>query len=74
MNKPTTAVSKTVSWIAKRGLGYLIGIACLIWVFHDVQRARILEHLRGVRWAWVASAVLAFLAAIAISTMRPIWA
>ena len=57
MNKPTTAVSKTVSWVAKRGLGYLIGIACLIWVFHDVQRARILEHLRGVRWAWVASAV-----------------
>ena len=37
--------------------GYMIGAACLVWVFHDLSVAPALRAIRDVRWSWVALAV-----------------
>jgi len=38
--------------------GYIIGIACLIWVFHDVKLAEFLRQVSGLRWPLAALALL----------------
>ena len=41
----------------RTAVGYLIAIAGLAWVFHDVSLRSMLESVRGVRWSWVALAI-----------------
>jgi uncharacterized membrane protein YbhN (UPF0104 family) len=38
--------------------GYLIAAVALVWVFHNVQLAAMLNAMRNVRWAWVWLAVV----------------
>jgi glycosyltransferase 2 family protein len=40
-------------------LGWLFALACLAWIFHDLDPARLGRSLRGLRWGWVAPAVAA---------------
>ncbi|HVG55046.1 MAG TPA: lysylphosphatidylglycerol synthase transmembrane domain-containing protein [Vicinamibacterales bacterium] len=37
--------------------GYLIGAACLAWVFHDVELGPMLDAARTMRWGFVALAI-----------------
>ena len=37
--------------------GYLIGAACLAWVFHDVEIDPMLDAARTMRWGFVALAI-----------------
>ena len=37
--------------------GYLIAVAGLVWVFHDVSVGSMLESVRDVRWSWVGVAI-----------------
>lgn len=37
--------------------GYGIAIACLIWIFHDVEWSRIALDVQGIRWGWVLPAI-----------------
>ncbi|MGD1047822.1 MAG: lysylphosphatidylglycerol synthase transmembrane domain-containing protein [Candidatus Krumholzibacteriaceae bacterium] len=39
-------------------LGYLIAAACLVWVFHGIHGERLVGQLKGIRWGWVAVAIV----------------
>ncbi len=39
-------------------LGNLFAVACLVWLFHDVDWRELLGSMRGIRWRWVAAAIL----------------
>ncbi len=39
-------------------IGYLIGLACLIWLFHDVHPRAILSSAVGIQWGWAALAIV----------------
>ncbi len=41
----------------KPALGYLIALAGLIWVFHNIHCGRFLQAMRTVSWMWVPPAV-----------------
>ncbi|RJR55176.1 MAG: UPF0104 family protein [Desulfobacteraceae bacterium] len=38
-------------------VGYAVGAACLIWVFHDVNPSRLLKSIADMKWQWVALAI-----------------
>lgn len=48
---------RTIRW--HHVTGYAFALACLAWVFHDVNLADLGAHLGGVQWGWVALAVVA---------------
>ena len=52
MNKPQ------VSRALRRAGAYLIAVAGLVWVFHDVEWAKLLRHVTGLEWRWVALSIL----------------
>lgn len=37
--------------------GYLIALACLVWVFHDVHVGEVLKTMTGINWWWIPLAV-----------------
>jgi len=39
-------------------LGYLIAAVCLVWVFHGIHGERLVGQMRGIRWGWVAVAIV----------------
>jgi uncharacterized membrane protein YbhN (UPF0104 family) len=39
-------------------VGFLIGAACLVWVFHDVELRPMFEAARTLRWDFVALAIV----------------
>jgi len=39
-------------------LGYLLALACLVWVFHDIQISMFLRSFGRIRWKWVAIAIV----------------
>lgn len=39
-------------------LGYLVAAACLVWVFHGIHGGKLVGQLRGIRWEWVAVAIV----------------
>jgi len=41
----------------KRAAGYLIGAACLVWVFHGIHVERMLGYIGAMNWWWVIPAV-----------------
>jgi glycosyltransferase 2 family protein len=46
------------SRLIKPALGYFLAVACLVWVFHDVQVGRLLDSMTSVNWWWVALAIV----------------
>jgi glycosyltransferase 2 family protein len=44
--------------LLKQGLGYLIALACLVWIFHDVHPRDLWLDMKGIRWWWVVPAIL----------------
>jgi uncharacterized protein (TIRG00374 family) len=44
--------------IFKKTIGWIIAVACLIWVFHDIHIEQLLGQIATIRWEWVALAVL----------------
>jgi uncharacterized protein (TIRG00374 family) len=38
-------------------VGYLIALACLVWVFHDVHVGKVLKTMTGINWWWIPLAV-----------------
>ena len=42
----------------RRAGAYLIAAAGLVWVFHDVEWAKLLRNMTGLDWGWVAAGVL----------------
>jgi uncharacterized protein (TIRG00374 family) len=44
--------------LAKPAFPYLLAAACLVWLFHDVQLGRLLRDVAGIRWGWVAPAIV----------------
>lgn len=46
-------------WRWRRVTGYVFALACLVWVFHDVNLPDFGTHLGRIVWGWVAIAVVA---------------
>ena len=44
------------SWF-KQVLGYLIGLICLVWVFHNINFGQFLQGMKTISWVWVPLAV-----------------
>lgn len=42
---------------AKQALGYLVALACLIWVFHDIHVGRLWENFSNINWWLIALAI-----------------
>ncbi len=41
----------------RRAFAYAVAAAGLVWVFHDVEWAKLLKNVTGLAWGWVALAV-----------------
>jgi uncharacterized protein (TIRG00374 family) len=39
-------------WI-RRIVGYLIALACLVWIFYDVQAEQLWQNIKNINWWWV---------------------
>jgi hypothetical protein len=50
--------STASSQIWKAAPGYLIAIACLVWIFHDIRIRELTSSMTSINWWWVAGAVL----------------
>jgi hypothetical protein len=50
------AGQQTRSWF-KQVLGYLIGLICLVWVFHNINFGQFLQGMKTISWIWVSLAV-----------------
>jgi uncharacterized protein (TIRG00374 family) len=44
--------------IFKKAIAWIVAIACLIWVFHDIHVEQLLGQIATIRWEWIALAVL----------------
>jgi glycosyltransferase 2 family protein len=64
MIKPST--KKAWQWVAAT----IIAAACLLWVFHDVEWAKLLKNITGLDWRWVALGVFADVASYAVQGAR----
>jgi uncharacterized protein (TIRG00374 family) len=49
----------SVAKVLRRAGAYLLAVAGLVWVFHDVQWAKLLTSLGRLDWRWAVLAVLA---------------
>jgi uncharacterized protein (TIRG00374 family) len=43
---------------AKRAIGYIFALACLFWVFHDIQPRQLLSAIHVTNWWFLVGAVL----------------
>jgi uncharacterized protein (TIRG00374 family) len=50
--------------------GYAIALACLLWVFHDVQVKELVESMKSMHWWWVVGAVILDTASYVCQGMR----
>jgi uncharacterized protein (TIRG00374 family) len=57
MNQEQTTQVKTHS--IQKIIGYLLALACLIWVFHDVHPGQVLKTMTGIKW-WLILLAVAF--------------
>jgi len=64
MIKP--GLKRTVGRVA----AYLVAAAGLAWVFHDVAWAKLLRHVTGLDWSWVAFGILADIASYVSQAVR----
>lgn len=54
-NPPEHGGKKGIIW---KLAGYVVGAACLAWVFYDVNPSRLLKSLTAIDWRWVGLAVV----------------
>lgn len=52
MDKPGRKIA-----VLRPALGYLLGAACLVWLFHDIQFGKLFRDMSGIHWGWVAPAI-----------------
>jgi glycosyltransferase 2 family protein len=38
--------------------GYMIALACMVWVFHDIHMGDVMKTMTGMNWWWVPLAVM----------------
>jgi uncharacterized membrane protein YbhN (UPF0104 family) len=50
--------------------GYAIALACLLWVFHDVQFKELVQSMKSIQWWWVLGAVILDTASYVCQGMR----
>ena len=48
-------VERPARW--KTALGYVLAVAFLVWVFHDIHVERMFGHIGSMTWWWVLPAV-----------------
>ncbi len=41
----------------RKAVGYVVAVACLVWVFHDIHVERMFAHIGSMTWWWVLPAV-----------------
>jgi glycosyltransferase 2 family protein len=56
--------------ISRQLAGYGVGIACLIWVFHDIHGERLLSQIAGINWWLVGIAVFLDICSYATQGLR----
>jgi uncharacterized protein (TIRG00374 family) len=54
-----TAARGRASRVIRGVIGYVLAIACLVWVFHDVRVSELLRYIRNISWGWVVLAIVA---------------
>lgn len=63
MDQPIVSLSADAAappaspWV-KSALGYLVALGCLVWVFHDIQVARLWESFVHINWGLIALAIV----------------
>jgi hypothetical protein len=65
-----TPVPRPSSRLVQTALAYLAAIACLIWLFHDVNWSKLLRDMAGTSWSWVALAIAFDLASYVFQAWR----
>jgi len=59
------APSARLRWVA-----YLLALAGLLWVLHDIHPEKLLRDLRGIRWGWVVLGIVLDLLSYAVQAER----
>ena len=57
LNQDQTITAPKTKQVTRQVLGYLIAIACLIWVFHGIHAERLFQQVKSIHWGWIALAV-----------------
>lgn len=52
------AAARPISRLLKPALGYAVAVACLVWLFHDVNWPGLLRDMGGIHWGWVSLAIV----------------
>jgi uncharacterized protein (TIRG00374 family) len=53
-----------------RWLAYLLALAGLLWVLHDIHPEKVLHDLRGIRWGWVVLGIVLDLLSYVVQGVR----
>jgi glycosyltransferase 2 family protein len=56
--KTETATTVRAPRLIKSAIGYVVGAACLVWVFHDIRASEVLRYSANISWWLVALAIL----------------
>jgi glycosyltransferase 2 family protein len=56
-NSAVCGKSSVSSQLWKTAPGYVIAIACLVWIFHDIRIRELTDSMTSINWWWVAAAV-----------------
>jgi uncharacterized protein (TIRG00374 family) len=63
-------MTKKTASILRQSAGYVIGVGCLLWVFHDVKAGRLLTQFANINWLLVAVAVILDVGGYAVQGLR----
>jgi hypothetical protein len=63
--RPAVRSSSRVRWLA-----YLLALAGLLWVLHDIHPEKVLHDLRGIRWWWVVLGIVLDLLSYVVQGVR----
>ncbi|MBI1738079.1 MAG: flippase-like domain-containing protein [Acidobacteria bacterium] len=66
----TTARPAARSNSRLRWLAYLLALAGLLWVLHDIHPEKVLHDLRGIRWGWVVLGIVLDLLSYVVQGVR----
>ncbi len=69
-SSPEIARRRTIGRWVRIAAGYVIAVACLVWIFHDVKWDRVARDLVGIRWAWIFPAIAFDVSAYATQAVR----
>ena len=57
LNQGQTTTPRKTKQVVRQVLGYLIALACLIWVFQGIHAERLLQQVKSIHWGWIILAV-----------------